>query len=77
MSQAIVFVRASDIHVDGDIEIINPDLVIANLSGPDAKLEMELTIGNGRGYVGSDKNKKPMRQLMLLQLTQYTHRLRE
>ena len=51
-------VRASDIHVDGDIEIINPDLVIANLSGPDARLEMELTIGNGRGYVGSDKHKE-------------------
>lgn len=51
-------VRASDIHVDGDIEIINPDLVIANLSGPDARLEMELTIDNGRGYVGSDKNKE-------------------
>ena len=51
-------VRAYDIHVDGDIEIINPDLVIANLSGPDARLEMELTIGNGRGYVGSDKNKE-------------------
>ena len=51
-------VRASDIHVDGDIEIINPDLVIANLSGPDARLEMELTIGNGRGFVGSDKNKE-------------------
>lgn len=49
-------VKASDIHVDGDIEIINPDLVIANLSGPDAKLDMELTIENGRGYVGSDKN---------------------
>ena len=51
-------VRASDIHVDGDIEIINPDLVIANLSGPDARLEMELSIGSGRGYVGSDKNKE-------------------
>ena len=51
-------VKASDIQVDPDIEIINPDLVIANLSGPDARLEMELTIGNGRGYVGSDKNKE-------------------
>lgn len=51
-------VTAADIHVDGDIEIINPDLVIANLSGPDARLEMELTIGNGRGYIGSDKNKE-------------------
>lgn len=51
-------VRASDIKVDGDVEIINPDLVIANLSGPDAKLEMELTIVNGRGYVSLDKNKE-------------------
>jgi len=51
-------VKAGDIKVDGDIEIINPDLVIANLSGPDAKLEMELTIVNGRGYVSLDKNKE-------------------
>lgn len=51
-------VKAGDINVDGDIEIVNPDLVIANLSGPDAKLEMELTIANGRGYVSLDKNKE-------------------
>lgn len=51
-------VKAGDIRVDGDIEIVNPDLVIANLSGPDAKLEMELTIVNGRGYVSLDKNKE-------------------
>ena len=50
-------VTAGDIQADGDIEILNPDLVIANLSGADAKLEMELTITNGRGYVGADKNK--------------------
>ena len=51
-------VKAGDIKVDGDIEIVNPDIVIANLSGPDAKLEMELTIANGRGYVSLDKNKE-------------------
>ena len=50
-------VTAGDIQVDGDLEILNKDLVIANLSGPEAKLEMELLITNGRGYVGSDKNK--------------------
>ncbi len=50
-------VRASDIQVDQDIEIINPDLVIATLSGKDTKLYMELTITRGRGYVGADKNK--------------------
>ena len=50
-------VTAGDIQVDADLEILNPDLVIANLSGPEAKLEMELLVTNGRGYVGSDKNK--------------------
>ena len=51
-------VTAADIHVDADIEILNPDLVIATLSGSEARFDMELTITKGRGYVGSDKNKK-------------------
>lgn len=51
-------VRAKDIRVDSDLEILNPELVIANLSGKDANLEMELTIRNGRGYVSADKNKE-------------------
>lgn len=50
-------VHASDIQVDQDIEILNPDLVIATLSGKDTKLYMELTITKGRGYVSADKNK--------------------
>ncbi|MCR5638915.1 MAG: DNA-directed RNA polymerase subunit alpha [Lachnospiraceae bacterium] len=51
-------VRASDIQVDQDIEIMNPDQVIATLSdGKNSKLYMELTITKGRGYVGADKNK--------------------
>ncbi len=51
-------VTAADIHVDADIEILNPDLVIATLSGSEARFDMELTITKGRGYVGADKNKK-------------------
>ena len=51
-------VRASDIQVDSDIEIMNPDLVIANLNGgADSKLYMELTITKGRGYISAEKNK--------------------
>ena len=51
-------VHASDIQADQDIEILNPDLVIAHLSGgKDCKLYMELTITKGRGYVSADKNK--------------------
>ena len=51
-------VTAADIHADADIEILNPDLVIATLNGgADSKLYMELTITKGRGYVSADKNK--------------------
>ena len=52
-------VTAADIQVDSDIEIMNPDQVIATLSGgPDCKLYIEMTIVNGRGYISSDKNKR-------------------
>lgn len=49
-------VLAGDIECDADIEIVNPDLVIANIvSG--GKLDMTLTIGCGRGYVDAAQNK--------------------
>jgi DNA-directed RNA polymerase subunit alpha len=52
-------VTAADIQVDSDIEIMNPDQVIATLSGgSDCRLYIEMTIVNGRGYISSDKNKR-------------------
>ena len=52
-------VTAADIKTDADVEILNPDQVIATLNGgADSRLNMELTITKGRGYVSSDKNKK-------------------
>ena len=51
-------VTGADIQVDSDIEIMNPETVIATLNGgADSKLYMELTITKGRGYVSADKNK--------------------
>lgn len=50
-------VTAADIQVDQDIEIINKDQHIATLSDKDARLYIELTITNGRGYVSADRNK--------------------
>ncbi|MBQ5959895.1 MAG: DNA-directed RNA polymerase subunit alpha [Firmicutes bacterium] len=53
-------VHASDIKIDQSlVEITNPDLVIATLSGGESNhLSMELEVTTGRGYVGADKNKK-------------------
>ena len=51
-------VTAADIRVDADVEIMNPETVIATLNGGvDSKLRMEITISKGRGYVSADKNK--------------------
>ena len=50
-------VTAADIEHDSDIEILNPDKEIATLA-KGGKLVMEMTVGNGRGYVRSDDNKK-------------------
>ena len=50
-------VTAGDIECDADVEIINKDKVIATLS-KGGKLDMEITVTNGRGYVDSEINKK-------------------
>jgi DNA-directed RNA polymerase subunit alpha len=50
---------AGDIqNVTNEIEILNPDLVIATLN-KDANFEMELRFGRGRGYVPAEENKTP------------------
>ena len=50
-------VTAGDIEKDADIEILNPDQVIATLA-EGGSLNMEMTIGSGRGYTRADDNKK-------------------
>ena len=50
-------VTAGDIEKDADIDILNPDQVIATLV-EGGSLNMEMTIGSGRGYVVADDNKK-------------------
>ncbi len=49
-------VTAGDIKTDSDVEILNPEHHIATL-GPEATLNMELTLSQGRGYVTADRNK--------------------
>jgi DNA-directed RNA polymerase subunit alpha len=51
-------VTAKDIKTDGTIEIINPDLHIATLTERDARLEIEMEVDHGRGYVSADRNKR-------------------
>ena len=50
-------VTAGDIEADADIEIINKDLVICNLV-EGGKINMEMTVENGRGYVDAKENQK-------------------
>lgn len=50
-------VTAKDIDKDADIEIINPDHVIATIT-KGGKLNIEMLVNNGRGYVRAEENKK-------------------
>ena len=50
-------VKAGDIKVDTDIEILNPDHYIAHVN-ENARFYMELTFNKDRGYVSQDKNKQ-------------------
>lgn len=49
-------VTAGDIKADSDVEILNPDHVLATL-GEGAALNVELILDHGRGYVSAEKNK--------------------
>jgi DNA-directed RNA polymerase subunit alpha len=49
--------KAGDIITDPDVEILNPDHIIATLE-EGSTLRMELVVEKGRGYVPADRNKK-------------------
>lgn len=55
-------VRAGDLQVDADIEVLNPDLHIATLNR-DGDLRMEVEINGGRGYVSADQHSQTERPI--------------
>lgn len=55
-AQGPAVVTAADIKADFEVEILNPDMYIATLD-EGAKLNMEMTLDKGRGYVSAEQNK--------------------
>lgn len=55
-AQGPCVVTAGDIKCDSEVEILNPEQHIATI-GEDAKLNMEITIDKGRGYIPAERNK--------------------
>ncbi len=51
-------VKASDIIHDSDVEILDPEVVIAHLD-KDGKLQAEMIVKNNRGYIPADQNYDP------------------
>src|SRR5574344_458619 len=58
-------VKAGDIITDSSVEVLNPDLHIANVS-EGGHLQMEMTVNIGRGYNSAEKNKKDDQPLGVL-----------
>ena len=55
-------VTAGDIAPDSDVEVVNKDLVICNLS-KGGSINMEIVVSNGRGYVNAKINRKEMKNI--------------
>ena len=55
-AQGPAVVTAADIKADFEVEILNPEMYIATLD-EGAKLNMEMTLDKGRGYVSAEQNK--------------------
>ena len=51
-------VTAADIQPDPEVEVLNPDLLIATLDRKDARLAMEIVVERGKGYVPAEKHRR-------------------
>ncbi len=58
-------IKASDIETGSEIEIINPDLILCHLD-KSAKINLEFTVENGKGYVAAEQQKKEDKQIGLI-----------
>ncbi|MEK7669013.1 MAG: DNA-directed RNA polymerase subunit alpha [Patescibacteria group bacterium] len=67
-AKGVKTVTAKDIEAPGQVEIINPEMVIATLTDKDSELNMEMTVEKGLGFVGRDmigKNKVDIGTIIL------------
>jgi len=51
-------VKAGDFSPDSEVEIVNPELHIANITSDKARLSMRITLARGKGYVEAAENKR-------------------
>jgi DNA-directed RNA polymerase subunit alpha len=50
-------VTAGDIHTTADVEVLNPELILATLNAK-GRLACDITVERGRGYVTAERNKR-------------------
>jgi DNA-directed RNA polymerase subunit alpha len=62
-TNGIKAVTAGDIEPNADVEIVNPELVIANITDDSATLEMEITVRRGRGYTPTEERTNEVHDL--------------
>ncbi|QQG52684.1 MAG: DNA-directed RNA polymerase subunit alpha [Candidatus Falkowbacteria bacterium] len=61
-------VTAGDIAKNSDVEIKNPELVIANITDEAGSLEAEILVKGGRGYKMSEGNKKENKEIGFIEV---------
>lgn len=61
-------VSAKDIKKDSEVEIVNPDLVLATISDPLGSLGLEIYVAKGRGYSLADKERKEAKEVDYMEI---------
>jgi len=61
-------VTAADITKNSEVEIVNPDLVIAHITDESGSLDVELIVKSGRGYKVSEGNKRENREIGFIEI---------
>ncbi len=61
-------VTAADIQCPSGVEIANPELHVATLTAPDAKLSIRIRVRRGRGYAPAEETGEPMDEIGVIPL---------
>ena len=61
-------VTAGDIEPNADVEIVTKDLTIATLTSPDATLDMEIFVRQGRGYIPIEEREAEVKEIGVIQI---------
>jgi DNA-directed RNA polymerase subunit alpha len=61
-------ITAADIEPNADVEIVNPDLVLATVTDKNAGFDMDITVSRGRGFLPTEEREEPNTEIGVISI---------